>query len=58
MLIGFSVSSRKRATSDRMVSGDAAESRRYAELGRELTAKIADEDDRKIMEADFATIGP
>jgi DNA-binding transcriptional MerR regulator len=39
------------------VAGDLDESRRYAELGREATAKIADEDDRKIMEADFATIG-
>jgi DNA-binding transcriptional MerR regulator len=40
------------------VAGDLDESRRYAELGREATAKIADEDDRRIMEADFATIGP
>ena len=39
------------------VAGDLDESRRYAALGREETAKIADEDDRKIMEADFATIG-
>jgi len=38
------------------VAGDLDESRSYAELGREATAKIADEDDRKIMEADFATI--
>ena len=38
------------------VAGDLDESRRYAELGREATAKIADEDDRKIIEADFATI--
>ena len=40
-----------------LVAGDRAEARRYAELGREATAKIDDEDDRKIMEADFATIG-
>jgi len=39
------------------LAGDLDESRRYAELGREATAKIADEDDRRIMEADFATIG-
>jgi hypothetical protein len=38
------------------VAGDADESRRYAELGRAATAEIADEDDRRIMEADFATI--
>jgi DNA-binding transcriptional MerR regulator len=39
-----------------MVAGDLDETRRYAELGRAETAKIADEDDRAIMEADFATI--
>ena len=38
-------------------AGELDESRRYAELGREAAAKIADEDDRKHMEADFATIG-
>ena len=38
------------------VAGDGAEARRYVGLGRELTAKIADEDDRSLMEADFATI--
>ena len=38
------------------VAGDAAESRRYIELGRIETAKIADEDDRRLMESDFATI--
>jgi len=38
------------------VAGDPAEARRYVELGREVTAKIADEDDRRLMEADFATI--
>ena len=32
------------------------ESRRYAELGRAATAKIADAEDREHMEADFATI--
>jgi DNA-binding transcriptional MerR regulator len=41
-----------------MVAGDAAEARRYAEVGRAETAKIADEDDRRLMEADFATIDP
>ena len=39
-----------------MVSGDEAETRRYAELGRAATAKIEEEDDRAIIEADFATI--
>jgi hypothetical protein len=39
-----------------MVAGDAGESRRYAELGRAATAQIADEDDRAVLEADFATI--
>ena len=29
-----------------MVSGDEAETRRYAELGRAATAKIEEEDDR------------
>jgi DNA-binding transcriptional MerR regulator len=38
------------------VAGESDESRRYAELGRAATAEIADEDDRRIMEADFATI--
>jgi DNA-binding transcriptional MerR regulator len=40
------------------VAGDVDESRRYVELGRAATAKIEDEDDRKQMESDFATIGP
>ena len=40
------------------VAGNLEESRRYVELGREATAKIEDEDDRKQMESDFATIGP
>jgi hypothetical protein len=39
------------------VAGSLDESRRYVELGREATAKIADEEDRKHMEADFETIG-
>jgi len=38
------------------VAGDRAEARRYVELGQAATARIADEDDRAIMEADFATI--
>jgi DNA-binding transcriptional MerR regulator len=38
------------------VAGDLAEAHRYVELGRSATARIADEDDRGIMEADFATI--
>jgi hypothetical protein len=39
------------------IAGNLEESRRYVELGREATAKIEDEDDRKQMESDFATIG-
>jgi DNA-binding transcriptional MerR regulator len=38
------------------VAGDVGEARRYVELGRDVTAKIADEDDKKLMEADFSTI--
>ena len=38
------------------VAGDLTEARRFVELGRAETAKIADDDDRAIMEADFATI--
>jgi DNA-binding transcriptional MerR regulator len=38
------------------VAGEPGEARRYVELGREVTAKIVDEDDRRLMEADFATI--
>jgi DNA-binding transcriptional MerR regulator len=38
------------------VAGDLDEARRYAEEGRALTARIEDEDDRAIIEADFATI--
>ena len=38
------------------VAGDLDEARRYAEEGRALTARIEDDDDRAIIEADFATI--
>ncbi len=38
------------------VAGDLDEARRYAAEGRELTARIEDDDDRAIIEADFATI--
>lgn len=38
------------------VAGNSAESRRYLELGRAETAKIEDEDDRAIIDADLATI--
>jgi len=38
------------------VAGNADESRRFAGLGREAALAIADDDDRAIMEADFATI--
>ena len=40
------------------VAGDPDESRRYLELGREVTARIEDDDDRKLLEADFSTIHP
>jgi hypothetical protein len=39
------------------VAGNLDESRRFVELGREATANIEDEDDRRQMETDFATIG-
>jgi hypothetical protein len=39
-----------------MVAGDREEARRYFELGNAATALIEDEDDRRILEADFATI--
>jgi hypothetical protein len=39
-----------------LVAGDLSEARRYRELGVAETAKIDDEDDRRIMEADFATL--
>jgi DNA-binding transcriptional MerR regulator len=38
------------------VAGDLEDARRYLELGRESAAQIADDDDRAVMEADFATI--
>jgi hypothetical protein len=40
------------------VAGNPAEARRYLELGREATAKITDEGDRKHMEDDLATVHP
>jgi hypothetical protein len=39
-----------------LVAGDVNEARRYRERGVAETAKIADEEDRRIMETDFATI--
>ena len=39
-----------------MVAGDVAETQKWAELGRVATAQIADDDDRAVIEADFATI--
>jgi len=39
-----------------MIAGDLEATRRYTELGRAAMAKIADEDDRAVLEADFATI--
>jgi DNA-binding transcriptional MerR regulator len=38
------------------VAGDLSEARRWRELGLEATATIEDEDDRRIMETDFASI--
>jgi hypothetical protein len=38
------------------VSGNAAEARRFLELGRAATAKIADSEDREQLEAQFAEI--
>jgi DNA-binding transcriptional MerR regulator len=38
------------------VAGETDEATRYAALGREATAAIEDDDDRGIIEADFATI--
>jgi len=38
------------------VAGDRVEAARFLQLGRAETATIEDEDDRGIMEADFATI--
>ena len=39
-----------------MVAGNLDEARTWAELGRAATARIADDDDRAVIEADFATI--
>jgi DNA-binding transcriptional MerR regulator len=39
-----------------LAAGHAEEAAHWARLGREATAKVADENDRKVMEADFATI--
>ncbi len=39
-----------------MVAGDLGETRRWVELGRAATAEIEDDDDRAVIEADFATI--
>ena len=39
-----------------MIAGEVEATRRYAELGRAAMAKIADDDDRAVLEADFATI--
>jgi DNA-binding transcriptional MerR regulator len=39
-----------------MVAGDREATRRYYELGNAATALIEDDDDRRILEADFATI--
>jgi DNA-binding transcriptional MerR regulator len=39
-----------------MIARDVEATRRYAEVGRAAMAKIADEDDRAVLEADFATI--
>lgn len=39
------------------VAGDAAETSRCLERARTLGAEIADEDDRRLLEADLATIG-
>lgn len=38
------------------MAGDLEEARRYAQLGRELTAEIEDDEDRGIIEGDLATI--
>jgi hypothetical protein len=40
------------------VAGHSDEARRYLELGKTETAKIADEDDRAIIETDLSTIVP
>ena len=40
------------------VAGDSAEARRFLELGRAETAKIADPEDREHLESQFAEIVP
>ena len=44
---------RTRRWRGRTSAGDEAEARRYVELGQEATAKIADDDDRALIEADL-----
>lgn len=39
-----------------LAAGEADEARRYLELAREETAQIAEEDDRKHIEADLASL--
>jgi DNA-binding transcriptional MerR regulator len=39
-----------------LTAGHREEAAHWARLGREATARVADEDERKVMEADFATI--
>jgi hypothetical protein len=39
-----------------LAAGHREEAAHWAELGRTATAKIADDEDRAVMEADFATI--
>ena len=38
------------------VAGDTEHARRHLDRARELTAKVADEDDRRLLESDLATI--
>jgi DNA-binding transcriptional MerR regulator len=40
-----------------LVAGDPAECRRFLALGRTAAARIADEEDRRIIEADLADVG-
>ena len=39
-----------------LAARDVPEAQRWAEIGRAATERIADDDDRKVIEADFATI--
>jgi DNA-binding transcriptional MerR regulator len=41
-----------------LVAGETAEARRFFELGREATARIAEEDDRKHIAADLDSLAP